>query len=158
MERDYLSNRPLAPYALPAAPGTSPAGVALGFLADLAAVALFVLIGRHSHGEADSTRSILTTAWPFMVGVAGGYVPIVPLRWPVTALRSGLTVVAKTVILGMLLRAGVQHSGTPFSFIVVTVIFLSLFMLGWRQAAVRVPFLRDSPLAAKLDPDTPSIL
>jgi len=32
-----------------------------------------VVIGRHSHSEADSTDGILTTAWPFLIGVIGGY-------------------------------------------------------------------------------------
>jgi peptidoglycan/LPS O-acetylase OafA/YrhL len=158
MERDALSSSPLAPYQLPTTSSRPAAGVVLGVLSDLVAVGLFVLIGRHSHHETDSAPGILTTAWPFAIGVLGGYVPVVPLGWPVTALRSGLVVLAKTVVLGMILRAGVQHEGTPFSFVVVTVVVLGVFMLGWRLIAFRLPVFRPAPIAAANPAQAPSIL
>jgi hypothetical protein len=162
MDRDDLSSRPLVP-PVPLAPLAplvpAPAALATGFLLDLAAVALFVLIGRHSHGESDAADGILSTAWPFAVGVVGGYVPVVPLRWPVAAAHSGLMVVFKTVVLGMILRAAVQDDAPPVSFVLVTVVALSGFMLGWRLLlASRLPLFRPLPAVVPTAAGAPSIL
>jgi hypothetical protein len=107
-------------------------------IADLVAVLIFVLVGRASHHEALSWAGLATTAWPFVIGVVGGYIGVVMTRLSTVSLRGGAVVVVKTLILGLALRYGVQRDGTPLPFIVVTVVVLSALMLGWRLVA-KVP-------------------
>lgn len=109
--------------------------LAVAAVADLCAVAIFVLVGRASHHEALSFTGFLTTAWPFVVGVVGGYIGALLTRWPPTGLRGGAVVLVKTLIIGLALRYGVQRDGTPFPFIVVTVLVLAALMIGWRLVA-----------------------
>jgi len=45
--------------------------------------------------------------------------------------RSGFTIVLFTVVIGMILRV-IAGQGTAFTFILVALIFLSLFLVGWR--------------------------
>jgi peptidoglycan/LPS O-acetylase OafA/YrhL len=127
MERDILTmTQPTDPHVTRRAFGA--------VVADLLCVALFVLIGRHSHSEADSADGVLTTAWPFLVGVIGGYIGIAMTRWPALSAPGLGVIVVKTVIVGMALRYGVQHNGAPLSFVIVTAIVLTAFMGAWRIA------------------------
>ncbi len=41
-------------------------------LADLAAVSIFVIVGRLSHEESLSASGLVRTGWPFLVGIVGG--------------------------------------------------------------------------------------
>ncbi len=109
-----------------------------GVLADLIAVIVFVVIGRNSHDDPLSVSGVLATGWPFMVGIIGGYIGIALTGWRLLGLRGGAVLVVNTVIIGMLLRSGVAGEGTPFSFVVVTTVVLTVLMLGWRAVALRV--------------------
>jgi peptidoglycan/LPS O-acetylase OafA/YrhL len=113
-------------------PGRTAMRIAAALAADLACVFTFVIIGRNAHAEVDSAGGILSTAWPFLIGVVGGYVGAAMARWPALSARGAAVIVAKTLILGLVLRYGIQREGTPLSFIIVTVLFLSAFMAGWR--------------------------
>ncbi|HST84841.1 MAG TPA: DUF3054 domain-containing protein [Kineosporiaceae bacterium] len=116
---------------------TRPIGVIIGgVLADLAAVLVFVTIGRLSHEEGLSVSGLLRTGWPFAIGVIGGYIGIALTRWPLLSLRGGAVIVGKTAVIGLVLRYGIAHDGAPFSFVVVTVLVLSALMLGWRAATL----------------------
>lgn len=102
-------------------------------LLDVLAVLVFAAIGRASHHEANPLVDSLLTAWPFLVGVAIGWLIAYTTRnraVPV-AVPAGLTVWVSTVCLGMLVRHFTGR-GTAFSFIVVTTIVLGVFLLGWR--------------------------
>ncbi len=139
-------------------PGTAPAGeprrrptplgtavtptiVAIAVVADALLVILFAALGRRSHEEADGIVGTLSTAWPFLAGLAVGWVLVAalaratsarphPLRaWPV-----GVTVWISTVVVGMLLRAATGE-GTAFSFILVATGFTLLTLVGWRLLA-----------------------
>ena len=101
-------------------------------LADLLAVAVFVTVGRLSHDESLSASGLLRTGWPFVVGIVGGYIGIALTRWPVLSLRGGTVIAVKTFVIGLVLRYGVARDGTPFSFIVVTMVILTVLILGWR--------------------------
>ena len=101
-------------------------------LADLVAVAFFVIVGRLSHDESLSASGLLRTGWPFVVGVVGGYVGIALTRWPALSLRGGTLIAVKTFVIGLVLRYGVVRDGTPFSFVVVTIVILTGLILGWR--------------------------
>lgn len=104
--------------------------------ADLAAVVLFVVVGRLSHEEGLGAAGLLRTGWPFVVGLVGGYIGVALTRWPALSLRGGTVIAVKTVLIGLVLRYGVVRDGTPFSFVVVTALVLTVLLLGWRLLAI----------------------
>jgi Protein of unknown function (DUF3054) len=99
--------------------------------ADLAAVLVFVLVGRHSHGEGEGVAGVLRTLWPFAAGLGVGWAGVTRLGWVGTSLRTGLFVGLVTAWLGLVLRA-VSGQGVALSFAVVATVFLTLFLVGWR--------------------------
>jgi hypothetical protein len=101
-------------------------------LADLAAVLVFVLLGRRSHDEGRALAGVVATAWPFVAGAAVGELAAVrlPARSPVT----GAVVAAGAVAVGMPLRR-FAGGGTPLSFVLVATTFLVAFLVGWRVVA-----------------------
>ncbi len=74
---------------------------ALGVLADVCCVLIFVAIGRANHHAGDTLAGVVSTSWPFLAGLAAG-------------------------------------QGTALAFIIVSLIFLGLFLLGWRILAQRI--------------------
>ncbi len=108
----------------------------LGVLADVAVVLAFVVIGRASHHAGESLAGVVSTAWPFLAGLAAGELAARSWRRPATLVPTGLIVWLATVGLGQLLRV-VSGQGTEPAFIAVSAAFLGLFLLGWR-AAVRL--------------------
>ena len=109
--------------------------------ADLVCVAVFVLIGRGSHGE--SPVGFVVTFWPFVVGLLAGWAVARAWRAPF-GLPAALVVVPVTVLVGMLLRA-VSGQGVQPAFVVVATIALALFLLGWRGVAALVRRGRPCP-------------
>ncbi|MFQ6393398.1 DUF3054 domain-containing protein [Nocardia sp. KC 131] len=112
---------------------------------DALLVILFCAIGRRSHDEAVLT-GLLKTFWPFAIGLAIGWVAAVvvssrmsgeagqAVRFDGTALwPTGILVWLGTLCGGMLLRV-VNGQGTAFSFVLVAMTVLALFLLGWRAA------------------------
>jgi hypothetical protein len=47
--------------------------VRLAVVLDCCCVLLFVVIGRASHTKGESLAGIASTAWPFLAGLAGGW-------------------------------------------------------------------------------------
>lgn len=109
-----------------------PAGAAF---ADLVLVIVFAAVGRASHDEGNPVVGALTTAWPFLVGTAVGWLVVRMLRrsWPL-GVGPGITVWFATLVFGMLLRR-VTGQGTAASFVVVAAVVLAVFLLGWRALA-----------------------
>jgi hypothetical protein len=104
------------------------------FVADLVAVVVFAAIGRHTHAESEGVGGLLTTLWPFAVGVLAGWCVALAWRRRVPwSVRDAVPVWISTVVVGMVLRH-LSERGTPLSFVVVATIFLGLFLLGWRAA------------------------
>jgi hypothetical protein len=128
---------------------------------DIACVLIFVVIGRASHVKGESLAGIASTSWPFLCGLAAGWAlsrawgaaaPGLPagrlrdrpaksvvgravdMRWPAAVWPAGVIVWACTVAVGMVLRV-VSGQGTAVAFVVVALVFLGLFLLGWRAAA-----------------------
>lgn len=101
---------------------------------DLAAVLLFVVVGRRSHDEGEALLGLITTLWPFALGALVGHGLLLALRRPAAAPTSGLVVWPATVVVGMLLRVA-SDQGVQTSFVVVTTIVLAVLLLGWRLAA-----------------------
>jgi hypothetical protein len=107
---------------------------------DVAAVLVFVIIGRANHGHGETVSGVASTAWPFLAGLAVGWLAALAWRRPAALVPSGLAAWLGTVVVGMVLRV-VAGQGTAFSFIIVALCFLALFLLGWRLLARYVPAL-----------------
>ncbi|PXA68583.1 DUF3054 domain-containing protein [Cryobacterium arcticum] len=117
----------------------SPAVIAFAGGLDAALLLLFVLIGRASHGE--SLLGVLTTWWPFLAGLAVGWLVTRAWREPLGIRWTGLGIVAVTVLVGLLLRV-VSGQGVQLSFVIVTIAVIAVFLLGWRAIGVLVRRLR----------------
>ncbi|WAC52874.1 DUF3054 domain-containing protein [Frigoribacterium sp. SL97] len=104
---------------------------------DLVAVLAFVVIGRRSHAEGLDLPGLHGTLWPFVVGSVVGWASVTGVRWPLSAVRSGAVVWVSTAVIGVLLRV-VSGQGVQVSFVVVTVVVLGVFVVGWRAVAALV--------------------
>jgi hypothetical protein len=103
-------------------------------LIDACCVLVFVVIGRASHTKGEALAGIASTAWPFLCGLAAGWIAGRAWRRPLAVSPAGVVIWLCTVALGMVLRV-VSGQGTAAPFIVVALAFLGLFLLGWRLLA-----------------------
>ena len=101
---------------------------------DVCCVLVFVIIGRASHTKGEAVGGIASTAWPFLAGLAAGWLAARAWRRPLALRPTGIAVWLCTVAVGMVLRV-VSGQGTARAFIVVALAFLGLFLLGWRLLA-----------------------
>ena len=101
---------------------------------DAASVLVFVIAGRSNHGAEETAAGILHTAGPFLIALVLGWVVMRAWQDP-GSLRTGIGVLAVTVIVGMVLRRFLFDDGTQLSFVAVASAFLALFLLGWRIGA-----------------------
>ena len=108
--------------------------IARGLALDTALIVLFAAIGRRNHVETGAWVDVLGTAWPFLAGMAAGWlISLYLLHRAPLGVREGVPVWLCAVALGMALRA-VTHEGTAFAFVVVATVFLGAALLGWRWA------------------------
>ena len=105
----------------------------MGLLADICCVLAFVVIGRANHHAGETLAGVTSTAWPFLAGLAAGEVATRGWRQPLALVPTGVGVWAGTVAGGQVLRV-ISGQGTEAAFIVVSLLFLGLFLLGWRLA------------------------
>jgi len=107
--------------------------VRLAAVLDLCCVLAFVIIGRARHDAAggESLSGIASTAWPFLAGLAGGWMATRAWRRPVSVAPAGVGAWLGAAGLGMVLRVAAGQ-GTAVAFVLVTLAFLGLFLLGWR--------------------------
>jgi Protein of unknown function (DUF3054) len=106
----------------------------LAVLLDICCVLIFVVIGRASHTKGETLGGIASTSWPFLCGLAVGWVVARGWHRPLALRPTGFCVWLGTVAIGMVLRV-VAGQGTAAAFIAVALAFLGLFMLGWRIVA-----------------------
>jgi len=106
----------------------------LAVILDCCCVLVFVIIGRASHTRGEGLAGIASTAWPFLAGLAGGWLAARAWRQPFRLWPAGVGAWLGTVALGMVLRV-VSGQGTALAFIGVALAFLGLFLLGWRLLA-----------------------
>lgn len=109
----------------------------VAFVIDVVLVLVFVLVGRRSHGEAETAAGILDTMWPFLVGLVLGWLVTLAWRRPLAILWPGIPIWLMTVAAGMLLRVAAGQ-GAEASFIVVATIVLGAFLIGWRLIALPI--------------------
>jgi hypothetical protein len=100
-------------------------------LADLLSILIFVAIGRRTHDHGISIGGLVSTTWPFAVGLAVGWAALIRRHRSGGTFLDGVVVAVSTVAIGMVLRV-VVGQGTAFAFIIVAIVFLSAIMLGWR--------------------------
>ncbi|MFV2196993.1 DUF3054 domain-containing protein [Nocardiopsis sp. LOL_012] len=106
----------------------------LAFVADLVCVLAFVLIGRTEHESGTALGAVLGTAWPFAAALALGWALTLAWRSPARLWPTGVFVWAVAVAGGMVARLATGEDA-PYSFVVVTGVFLAATMLGWRGLA-----------------------
>lgn len=107
----------------------------MSLLADLVIVLVFVVIGRATHDHGVYLRGVLSTAWPFVAGLAIGWLAIRATNRSGTRPRDGGIICLYTVVVGMTLRV-VAGQGTAFAFILVALGFLGALMIGWRVLVI----------------------
>lgn len=100
---------------------------------DVAAVLVFVVIGRAAHSKGETLAGIASTAWPFLVALGGGWLASRAWRRPSALVRTGFVAVVVCVAGGMLLRL-LAGQGTAPAFVLVALGFLGATMEGWRLA------------------------
>lgn len=104
---------------------------------DVVAVLVFAAVGRASHAEGVTARGVWLVAWPFLVGLAVGWAVArrrSPDRWP-TGVRGAWPVWLTTVVLGLAVRV-LAGGGFAWSFGVVTLVVLGVFLMGWRYLSL----------------------
>lgn len=103
-------------------------------VADLGCVLALAVGGKSSHEASDSGWVVLAIGWPFALAAGLAHVWLISRgRQTRRAWPEGVTVLAVTYVLGMLLRA-VSGRGMAPGFLLVAGAFLALTMLGWRVA------------------------
>ncbi len=108
--------------------------VRIAVLVDCCCVLVFVLIGRASHARGETLGGIASTAWPFLAGLAGGWLAARAWASPFRLWPAGVGAWLGAVVLGMALRV-VSGQGTAVAFAGVALAILGLFLLGWRVLA-----------------------
>lgn len=100
-------------------------------------VLAFVAIGRASHHHGDSVAGVVSTAWPFVLGLGAGWLVVAVRGRTGGRVGDGAVVLVTMVAVGMALRVFVGQ-GTAAAFIVVALAFNGAFMLGARLVWPRV--------------------
>ena len=105
----------------------------LAVILDCCCVLAFVIIGRAQHDTAggESLGGIASTAWPFLAGLALGWLAARAWRRPLALAPSGVGAWLGAAGLGMALRV-MARQGTAVAFVLVALAFLGVFLLGWR--------------------------
>jgi hypothetical protein len=101
---------------------------------DIACVLAFVIIGRHSHHNGETVSGVWQTAWPFLTGLAIGWLSARAWRHPLSIVPAGIGAWIGAAGLGMLIRV-LAGQGTALAFIGVAAGFLAVSLLGWRIAS-----------------------
>lgn len=107
----------------------------LAAVLDAGLVLVFVLIGRASHNE--GLLGTLQTWWPFLGGLAIGWVLMRAWRSPQRIVWTGIGLWVATVAGGLLLRVA-SGQGVQLSFAIVTAVTVAVFLIGWRALALLV--------------------
>ena len=95
-------------------------------------VLVFAAAGKSSHEASDSEWVVLAIVWPYALSVVLAHTGLLLRRRPTRRVwPEGVVVLAVTDVLGTLLRAA-SGRGIAVGFLVVSVVFLALTMLGWR--------------------------
>ena len=108
---------------------------------DLVLIVAFAAIGMSSHEESVDALTLATVAWPFVAGGVIGWIVCLAWKNPAAPLRTGIPVWLLAAGGGMILRV-VTGGGFAVPFLIVTLIVLGVFLLGWRAIAALVSRIR----------------
>lgn len=125
----------------PSRPTVRSGVVTLAAVLDVVAVLAFAAGGRATHSADSPLTGVLTIAWPFLVGLAAGWVLLRAWRRPLAAWPTGLVLWVTTWVVGMALR-GATGEGLATAFLVVSAAFLVATLVGWRLVALLVRAVR----------------
>ena len=114
----------------------------LAAVADAALVLIFAAVGRDAHQRSEVFTGVFATAWPFLAGTAVSWLVLRAWRGPLAVWPTGVGVWLGTVAVGMLLRA-VTGQTVVLPFVIVTLVVLAVFLLGYRLLAAGVGRLRE---------------
>jgi hypothetical protein len=105
-------------------------------VADIAAILVFVAIGRRSHDEGSAIAGTVSVAAPFLIALAVGWVVARAWTHPMRV-ASGFVIWPITVAVGMVLRHTVFDRGTALPFVIVATCVTGVFLVGWRAVVDR---------------------
>jgi hypothetical protein len=120
----------------PAGPLSATAGISttMAVAIDAIAVLVFALLGKLFHAsDGFSVLGWLGTAWPFLLGLAVAWALLFTgvLR---PAPGSGLGILIVTWFIGVVVR-GIVTTSVAWGFVLTSLIFLGILLLGWRTVA-----------------------
>ncbi|MBO0842468.1 MAG: DUF3054 domain-containing protein [Nocardioides sp.] len=129
--------------------GLAPGWAVGALVLDIVLVFVFAFVGKESHESQSALSLVLTIVWPYVVGVLFGWGIVSSRRgWEVHRMwPAGVTIWLVTYVMGTLLRWGSGRGIAP-GFLLVSVIFLGLTLVGWRAVTALVLRLRAQSPAA----------
>lgn len=113
---------------------TRAAGLTLA-LADLAAILVFAVMGRASHGLALDLGGLLQTAWPFAAAAALAWAGLLLAGRDPSRLWPGGAIVWLVAVAGGLALRVASGETAAVAFIIVATIALGVLLLGIRAVA-----------------------
>ncbi len=116
--------------------------ITVAALSDAVLILLFAAIGRDAHQRGDIVTGVFLTAWPFLAGAAIAWLAWRAWRRPLS-MATGVVIWLGAVASGMILRA-VTGQSVVVAFVVVALLSLGLFLVGYRALLALVRRLRKS--------------
>lgn len=114
----------------------------IALIVDLILVILFTIVGHYTHSHNFDPQGLMTTAWPFVAGLAVAWLLAAVWDRPIAPLGTGTGVWAITVLVGLLLRgitgAGGDPGEVPVTFMIVATTLNLITLVGWRLIASAV--------------------
>lgn len=108
--------------------------VTIAVIVDVIAVVAFAIAGRIHHAEGTDAAGILDTAWPFLVGLAAGWITVLKAHEnanPLSIVPAGLTLWAWVMVGGVVIRF-LTGAGTAFAFVATATLVTGALLVGWR--------------------------
>jgi cytochrome bd-type quinol oxidase subunit 1 len=109
--------------------------ITVALVLDVIAITVFVAAGRRTHDQEPGLLGVFTTAAPFLIALAIGWIVSRAWRRPF-AVVTGVIVWVATIAIGMPLRNLVFDRGTATSFVLVATGFTFATLVGWRLVAL----------------------
>ncbi|MEZ2389665.1 DUF3054 domain-containing protein [bacterium RCC_150] len=109
---------------------------------DAILILAFAAIGRDAHQRGEIVTGVFATAWPFLAGAALAWLAVRVWPAPYGLWPAGVAVWLGTVVGGMILRA-LTGQVVVLPFIIVALISLAVFLLGYRAVIALVLRLRE---------------
>ena len=106
----------------------------LAAVLDVAAVVVFVVIGRRNHDEGEAVSGVVKVAAPFLIALTLGWIAARAWNSPMDV-GTGVIIWLVTIIGGLILRKVAFDGSTAVPFIIVASLFNLATLVGWRFIA-----------------------